>query len=875
MGSWVRRFTEGSAAERSLLGGKGANLAEMTRLGLPVPPGFTVTTDACRYYFDHEHVLPDGLWSEIEVAIDWMERRVGRRFGDADEPLLVSVRSGAKFSMPGMMDTILNLGLTEKSLDGFGKHAGQWFVLDSYRRFLQMFGQVALDIPDEAFNAVLDRERRIAGVETDQQLSVAQMQSVVAGYRRVFPEHGLAFPDDPWEQLRLAVLAVFRSWNTPRAIAYRDAEGIPHDLGTAANIQAMVFGNLGESSATGVAFTRNPSTGAHGLFGEFLPNAQGEDIVAGIRTPRPISEMAADPEFARAYQDLTTVASTLECHYRDMQDLEFTVERGVLWMLQTRTGKRTADAAAKIAVDLVAEGLIDQRTAVSRVTPSQIERLLHPRIDEESNLTVLATGLPASPGAVTGRVVFTQEEAVAQSKDGIKVILVRPETSADDFPGINAAVGVLTARGGMTSHAAVVARGMGKPAVTGCSVLEIDVASGHVVAGTAMFDRGDMLTIDGATGRVIRGTAPTLQAELEAPHIGQLLKWADHERRLAIRANADTPEDARRARAFGAEGIGLCRTEHMFFGEERLPIMRGMILAKNDAERARALARLERFQEEDFLGIFEAMDGFPVTIRTLDPPLHEFLPHDADEIADLAMELGLPTQLVTERIAAMRETNPMLGLRGVRVGLLWPDVTKMQARAIVRAACRWTAQGGTALPEIMIPLVGMPEELKRQRAVVEAAAEEVFSEMRRRVHLEIGTMIEVPRAALVADEIAEYASFFSFGTNDLTQTAMALSRDDSASFLPAYVEQGILPADPFQTIDQAGVGQLVQIGLTRGRLRRSDMTFGVCGEHGGDPASIAFFHRIGLDYVSCSPYRVPVARMAAAHAAMGQFDFDR
>ncbi|MGH2548298.1 MAG: pyruvate, phosphate dikinase, partial [Thermomicrobiales bacterium] len=665
------------------------------------------------------------------------------------------------------------------------------------------------------------------------------------------------------------------SWNTPRAIAYRDAEGIPHELGTAANIQAMVFGNLGESSATGVAFTRNPSTGANGLFGEFLPNAQGEDIVAGIRTPRPISEMAADPAFAIAYKGLTTVASTLECHYRDMQDLEFTVERGVLWMLQTRNGKRTADAAAKIAVDLVEEGLIDQRTAVSRVSPSQIERLLHPRIDEESNLTVLATGLPASPGAVTGQVVFTQEEAVAQSRDGIKVILVRPETSADDFPGINAAVGVLTARGGMTSHAAVVARGMGKPAVTGCSVLEIDVVSGHVVAGTAMFDRGDMLTIDGATGRVIRGTAPTLQAELEAPHIAQLLSWADHERRLSVRANADTPEDARRARAFGAEGIGLCRTEHMFFGEERLPIMRGMILAKNDAERARALARLERFQEEDFLGIFEAMDGFPVTIRTLDPPLHEFLPHDPREIADLAAELGLATEVVSERIASMRETNPMLGLRGVRVGVLWPDVTKMQARAIVRAACRWTAQGGTALPEIMIPLVGMPEELKRQRAVVEAAAEEVFSEMRRRIHLEIGTMIEVPRAALVADEIAEHASFFSFGTNDLTQTAMALSRDDSASFLPAYVEQGILPADPFQTIDQAGVGQLVQIGLTRGRMRRSDMTFGICGEHGGDPASIEFFHRIGLDYVSCSPYRVPVARMAAAHAAMGQFDFDR
>jgi pyruvate,orthophosphate dikinase len=874
MGSWVRRFTEGSAAERSLLGGKGANLAEMTRLGLPVPPGFTVTTDACRYYFDHDQALPDGLWDEVEIAVDWIERRVGRKFGDTNEPLLVSVRSGAKFSMPGMMDTILNLGLTEQSLDGFGKIAGDWFVLDSYRRFLHMFGHVALDIPDEAFECVLERIRREAGAETDQQLSIDQMREVVAGYRKVYPQHGVECPDDPWEQLRLAVLAVFRSWNTPRAIAYRDAEGIPHDLGTAANVQAMVFGNLGNSSATGVAFTRNPSTGVSGLFGEFLANAQGEDIVAGIRTPRPIAEMANDPGFSAAYQGLLSVAKTLECHYRDMQDLEFTVERGVLWMLQTRNGKRTADAAAKIAVDLVEEGLIDQRTAVSRVTPSQIERLLHPRIDEESDLTVLATGLPASPGAVTGQVVFTQEEAVAQSKDGIKVILVRPETSADDFPGINAAVGVLTARGGMTSHAAVVARGMGKPAVTGCSVLEIDVASGHAIAGAIGIDRGDMLTIDGATGRVIRGVAPTLSAELEAPHIASLLKWADQERKLAIRANADTPEDARRAREFGAEGIGLCRTEHMFFDGERLPIMRGMILAKNDAERARALARLERFQEEDFYGIFEAMDGFPVTIRTLDPPLHEFLPRDPQEIAELADQLGLDTQVVADRIASMSEINPMLGLRGVRVGLLWPDVTRMQARAIVRAACRWADKGGTALPEIMIPLVGMPEELKRQRAIVEEAAEEVFSEMRRRIHLEIGTMIEVPRAALVADEIAEHASFFSFGTNDLTQTAMALSRDDAGAFLPTYVEQGILPADPFQTIDQAGVGQLVQIGLSRGRLRRSDMTFGVCGEHGGDPASIAFFHRIGLDYVSCSPYRVPVARMAAAHAAMGQFEFD-
>jgi pyruvate,orthophosphate dikinase len=875
MGAWVRRFTEGSAAERSLLGGKGANLAEMTRLGLPVPPGFTVTTDACRYYFDHDQSMPDGLWDEVREAVAAIETQVGRRFGDASEPLLVSVRSGAKFSMPGMMDTILNLGLTQQSLAGFGAIAGEWFVLDSYRRFLHMFGHVALDIPDEAFEQVLERERELAGVHLEQHLTIEQMHTVVEGYRAVYPAHGVEFPDDPWEQLRLAVLAVFRSWNTERAIVYRDAEGIPHDLGTAANVQAMVFGNLGASSATGVAFTRNPSTGEPGLFGEFLANAQGEDIVAGIRTPRPIVEMARDPDFVQAYKDLTAVARKLECHYHDMQDLEFTIERGVLYMLQTRSGKRTADAAARIAVDLVAEGLIDKSTAVSRVSPAQIERLLHPTIDEESKLQVLATGLPASPGAVSGQVVFTQEEAVAQSRDGIKVILVRPETSADDFPGINAAVGVLTARGGMTSHAAVVARGMGKPAVTGVSILEIDVASGHASTGAEVFDRGDILTIDGATGRVIRGTAPTRRAELEAPHIASLLSWADSERRLAVRANADTPEDARRARSFGAEGIGLCRTEHMFFGEERLPIMRSMILAENDAVRARALARLERFQEDDFYGIFEAMDGFPVTIRTVDPPLHEFLPRDAPEVAELAGQLGIEPDALRDRIEAMSETNPMLGLRGVRVGVLWPEVTRMQARAIVRAACRWADQGGTALPEIMIPLVGVPEELKRQRAVVEEAAEEVFTEMRRRVPVKIGTMIEVPRAALVADEIAEHAAFFSFGTNDLTQMTMALSRDDAGSFLPTYVERGILPADPFQTIDQAGVGQLVQIGLSRGRMRRPEMSFGICGEHGGDPASIAFFHRIGLDYVSCSPYRVPVARMAAAHAAMGQFEFDR
>ena len=875
MGSWVRRFTEGSASDRSLLGGKGANLAEMTRLGLPVPPGFTVTTEACRQYLDDDLAIPDGLWDEVTDALAWVEGRVGRRFGDAEEPLLVSVRSGAKFSMPGMMDTILNLGLTEKSLKGFGEAAGEWFVLDAYRRLLHMFGHVALDLPDEPFEEIITAARKTAGVLTDQELSIAEMRDVVAEYKAVYPANGLCFPDDPWEQLRLAVQAVFRSWNTPRAIAYRDAEHISHDLGTAANVQAMVFGNLGMTSGTGVAFTRNPSTGEPGLYGEYLVNAQGEDVVAGIRTPLPISEMAEDPDFVPVYMGLLSVAHTLECHYRDMQDLEFTVERGVLWMLQTRSGKRTADAAARIAVDMAEQGLIDERTAVSRVSPEQVERLLHPAIDDGAGVTAVATGLPASPGAASGTVVFTAEAAVEAASQGERVILVRPETSADDFPGIHAATGVLTARGGMTSHAAVVARGMGKPAVTGCSDLQINVAAGSMKINNSVVQMGDLLTIDGATGRVIIGEAPMRRPDIQAAHLTHLLGWADDERKLAVRANADTPEDARRARTFGAQGIGLCRTEHMFFGEERLPIVRSMILAGNDEDRQKALCQLERFQQDDFVGIFEAMDGLPVTIRTLDPPLHEFLPSDKGEIRSLATQLGQDWHVISARISAMREQNPMLGLRGVRVGILWPEVTRMQARAILRAAAICQQRGIVAKPEIMIPLVSMAEELKRQKAIVAQAADEIFAETGIRVEYLLGTMIEVPRAALVADEIAEHAEFFSFGTNDLTQTALALSRDDAGSFLAKYIEDGVMPDDPFQTLDQEGVGQLVQIAVNRGRQHRPDIKLGICGEHGGDPKSIGFFHRIGLDYVSCSPFRLPVARLAAAHAALGQTDFDR
>jgi pyruvate,orthophosphate dikinase len=875
MASWVKRFTEGSAADRVLLGGKGANLAEMTRLELPVPPGFTVTTETCRAYLAQGEQVPETLWDEVRDALSWMERSLGRRFGDERDPLLVSVRSGAKFSMPGMMDTILNLGLTDRSVKGFGEVAGERFVLDAYRRLLHMFGHVALGIPDDPFEEAITEARSRAGVEHDHQLSVAQMQEVVAAYKAIYPQYDVVFPDDPWEQLRLAVLAVFRSWNTERAIAYREAEGISHDLGTAANVQAMVFGNLGETSASGVAFTRNPSTGEPGLYGEYLVNAQGEDVVAGIRTPRPIAEMTDDPNFAPAYHQLVDIARTLEAHYKDMQDLEFTVERGTLYMLQTRTGKRTADAAARIAVEMAEEGIIDHSTAVSRVNPIQIERLLHPRIDDREKLHVLATGLPASPGAVTGRMVFTSEDAVNESKSGERVILVRPETSADDFPGINAAAGVLTARGGMTSHAAVVARGMGKPAVTGCSSIEIDVAGGVMTVDGMKLHRDEIITIDGASGRVIKGAAPTVQADLANPEISSLLSWADKERRLEIRANADTPEDARRARNFGAEGIGLCRTEHMFFAEERLPYMREMILARGDEERKAALAKLEEFQEKDFIGIFEAMDGYPVTIRTLDPPLHEFLPSHPEEIASLAEELGWDLDELTERIESMREVNPMLGLRGCRIGLIWPEVTRMQARAILHATCKCVANGIKAKPEIMIPLISTAEELESQRRVVDTAAREVIDECGQEIEYEVGTMIEVPRAALVAGDVAKHASFFSFGTNDLTQMTMALSRDDAGAFLPNYVEQGILPDDPFQTIDQEGVGQLIEIGVSRGRSTNPTIKLGICGEHGGDPKSIEFFHGAGLDYVSCSPFRVPVARLAAAHAAMTKVEGDK
>jgi pyruvate,orthophosphate dikinase len=874
MATWVMGFDQGRADQRALLGGKGANLAEMTRIGLPVPPGFTVTTEACGAFFAAGQQEPAELWGQVVAALRDVEAKTGKTFGDARNPLLLSVRSGAKFSMPGMMDTILNLGMNDDVLVTFGAVAGDRFAHDAYRRLLHMFGHVALGIDDEPFEQALTAARTRAGAATDQDLGVDDLRGVIAAYKQVIADAGQTFPQDPWEQLRFALLAVFRSWNTERAIAYRTSEHIPHDLWTAANVQTMVFGNLGDTSATGVAFTRNPATGEPGIYGEYLTNAQGEDIVAGIRTPLPVEDLGKNPVFAEAAREFGQVADLLEKHYRDMQDVEFTIEQGRLWMLQTRTGKRTADAAVRIAVDMANEGLIDHREAVLRVTPRQIERLLHPRIDSRGAYDVLATGLPASPGAATGEVVFTAAEALREVAAGKQVLLVRAETSADDFPGMAVAQGVLTARGGMTSHAAVVARGMGKPAVTGCSDLEIIEEHGQLHVDGRVIHAGEILSIDGATGRVIFGAAETRMPDLDEPHLATLLGWADGFRRLGVRANADTPTDAMQARRFGAQGIGLCRTEHMFFGEKRLPVMRAMILARDAAARREALDLLEAQQRQDFRAMLTAMAGLPVVIRTIDPPLHEFLPTEMHEIAHLAFALGEPYDDVLERIHAMREANPMLGLRGVRVGVLWPDVTRMQARAIYLAAIDCLDAGIDARPEVMIPLVGMDEELQRQRTVVEAAAEEVFALRGKRVPVVVGTMIEVPRAALRAGEIARHAEFFSFGTNDLTQMTMALSRDDAGKFLPMYVELGILPADPFQSIDVGGVGELVKIGAERGRGTTPGLEVGVCGEHGGDPASIDFFHRVGLDYVSCSPYRLPVARLAAAHAALGAVERD-
>ena len=872
---WVYFFgngeAEGSQKLKELLGGKGANLAEMTRIGVPVPPGFTISTDACRYYMEHREV-PEGLRESTRENLSRVEEATGKRFGATDSnPLLLSVRSGASISMPGMMDTILNLGLNDETVQALASDAeDDRFAYDSYRRFVQMYGDVVVGVPHARFEERLQAKRTERGVEEDTDLEAEDLRELVQEFKSLVQEtSGRPFPEDPEEQLWGAIHAVFDSWNNERAIVYRRHNRIPDDLGTAVTVQTMVYGNMGDTSGTGVAFTRNPSTGERKLFGEFLLNAQGEDVVAGIRTPVSIDEMERLLE--SPYQQLVEIQDTLEQHYRDVQDLEFTVERGRLYLLQTRTGKRTSAAAIRIAVEMVDEGLIDRETAVRRVDPLQLEQQLHPRLDPDAEVDELATGLPASPGAAAGRLVLEPEEAVRRAEAGEPVLLVRLETSPDDFAGMAAARGVVTSRGGMTSHAAVVARGMGKPCVAGARDLKIDMDGRAIRANGVEVAEGDWLTIDGATGRVILGRVPTVDPE-PSKQFQRLMEWADGFRLLGVRTNADTPGDARKARSFGAEGIGLCRTEHMFFGDERIRAIREMILADNSDARRAALDRLLPMQREDFEGIFRAMDGHPVTIRLLDPPLHEFLPHDDREMQELSDATGQPLKEVAAAVERHRESNPMLGNRGVRLGIAVPELGEMQARAIFEAAAAAAADGVDVRPEIMIPLVATLEELQIQERTIREVAREVFDETGAQMDYLVGTMIELPRAALTADRIAEAAEFFSFGTNDLTQTTFGISRDDAGSFLPLYLDRQILKDDPFRVLDRDGVGQLVALGTRKGRATRPDLKVGICGEHGGEPSSIAFCHRIGLDYVSCSPFRVPIARLAAAQAALDERD---
>ncbi len=870
---------EGTKDDKDLLGGKGANLAEMTILGVPVPPGFTIGCPLCDHYL-REGRAPSGLRDEVERALTRLETSTGRRFGDRHNPLLVSVRSGARVSMPGMMETILNLGLNDDTVLGLEEQSGNTrFAYDSYRRLLQMYGDVVLGVPIHDFEHLLAAKRLVNGVKTDAELPAEALKTLVLEYQQlILSVTGAPFPADPRVQLWGAIEAVWRSWTLKKAVDYRRVNGIPETPGTAVNIVAMVFGNLGDDSGTGVAFTRDPSTGARRFYGEFLVNAQGEDVVAGIRTPLPIEEMAT--RLPQAYEDLLRTQSLLERHFRDMQDLEFTVERGKLYLLQTRTGKRTAAAAVRIACDLVNEGLISRPEALQRVPANQLDQLLHPVIDRAGKPVALCTGLPASPGAASGIAVFDADTAETRAAHGDAVILVRDETTPEDFHGMVAAKAILTARGGMTSHAAVVARGMGKCAIVGCASIKLDLGNKRFLVGETEIHEGDWITLDGGTGEVFVGDLPTMPSEVMQVNAGtrkadaspvyrgfaELLGWADARRRLKVRANADTPHDARVARGFGAEGIGLCRTEHMFFDGDRIHAMREMIVAHDEMGRRRALAKLLPMQRTDFEGIFEAMDGFPVTIRLLDPPLHEFLPHGGEEAKLLARRVGLARRDLMRVVEGLRETNPMLGHRGCRLGVTYPEITEMQARAIFEAAIACIRRGMIVLPEVMIPLVSTVQEFTHQRAIVDRVATEVFQAHGLHVKYLVGTMIELPRAALTAARIAGAAEFFSFGTNDLTQTTLGLSRDDAGRFLPHYVAQGIYPDDPFQVLDIDGVGQLITMATTAGRGARASLKVGICGEHGGEPRSVRFCHQTGLDYVSCSPYRVPIARLAAAQA---------
>ncbi|MCK5618088.1 MAG: pyruvate, phosphate dikinase [Candidatus Krumholzibacteria bacterium] len=868
---------EGGANMKPLLGGKGAGLAEMTGIGIPVPAGFTVSTEVCTYFMEHDGAYPEGLDDQVRAGVSRVEKIMGGKFGDVKNTLLLSVRSGSRVSMPGMMDTVLNLGLNDVTVQGLIEKTGNpRFAYDSYRRFIQMYSDVVMGVDAEHFEKLLEEKREAAGAELDNELSAEQLKELVEEYKQVVEKHaGKSFPLDPWDQLWGGIAAVFRSWNVPRAVSYRNMHSYPDHWGTAVNVQSMVFGNMGENCATGVAFTRDPATGEKRFYGEYLVNAQGEDVVAGIRTPLPINthgspdnaDQSLEVVMPDLYKELDGYQRKVEKHYRDMQDIEFTIQEGKLWMLQTRSGKRTGKSAVHIAVDMVDEGLIDEKTAVGRVEPEQLEQLLHPMIDTDVDVEPFAKGLPASPGAASGKVVFSVADAVRKVSEGDDVILVRTETSPEDIDGMKVSRAILTTRGGMTSHAAVVARGMGKCCVVGCTELVIDYEKQRFSVGRDVFKAGDSITLEGSTGSVYAGILPTVEPKLDDA-FRLFMTWVDSFRKLGVRTNADTPTDSTTARSFGAEGIGLCRTEHMFFGEERIDVVRQMIIAETTEERKEALEKILPMQREDFVGVFKAMDGYPVTVRLLDPPLHEFLPDVPEEVEALAKRLGIGTHELRMKIQSLHEFNPMLGHRGCRLGISYPEIYEVQVRALFEAACIAKKDGVDVRPEVMVPLVGFKSELAPLREMIVRLAGEVLEEQGVTIDYLVGTMIEVPRAAVTAAEIAEVADFFSFGTNDLTQMTCGFSRDDSGRFIGDYLDEGILKNDPFETLDTSGVGELIRWAVENGRKTRPDLKLGICGEHGGDPASVHFCHEIGLDYVSCSPYRVPIAKLAAAQAAL-------